>query len=91
MPISFLCQAFNVCQEHDYVPEMVFLLGRVGDNKRALSLIIERLGDVERAIDFAKEQNDDDLWEDLLRYSESKPGECIIYIDQPMRRGRELK
>lgn len=26
-----------------------------------------------QAIDFAKEQNDDDLWEDLLRYSESRP------------------
>ncbi|PWN54103.1 hypothetical protein IE53DRAFT_39224 [Violaceomyces palustris] len=66
-------KAYNICKEHDYVPEMVFLLGRVGDNKRAMSLIIERLGDVERAIDFAKEQSDDDLWEDLLRYSETKP------------------
>jgi hypothetical protein len=27
---------------------MVFLLGRVGDNKKALNLIISRLGDVER-------------------------------------------
>src|ERR1700753_1273014 len=26
-----------------------------------------------QAIDFAKEQNDDDLWEDLLRYSETRP------------------
>ncbi|TKY89184.1 hypothetical protein EX895_001715 [Sporisorium graminicola] len=66
-------KAYAICEEHDFVPEMVFLLGRVGDNKRALSLIIERLGDVERAIDFAKEQNDDDLWEDLLGYSESRP------------------
>ncbi|GAC74618.1 vacuolar assembly/sorting protein VPS41 [Moesziomyces antarcticus T-34] len=66
-------KAYAICSEHDYVAEMVFLLGRVGDNKRALSLIIERLGDVERAIDFAKEQNDDDLWEDLLGYSESRP------------------
>ena len=72
---------------------MVFLLGRVGDNRRALNLIIERLGDVNRvrsllksvqiafidfdisqAIDFAKEQHDDELWEDLLRYSETRPG-----------------
>lgn len=30
------------------MPEMVFLLGRVGDNKKALNLIISRLGDVER-------------------------------------------
>jgi hypothetical protein len=27
---------------------MVFLLGRMGDNKKALNLIIERLGDVQR-------------------------------------------
>ena len=26
-----------------------------------------------QAIDFAKERKDDDLWEDLLRYSESRP------------------
>ncbi|TDL13369.1 hypothetical protein BD410DRAFT_498748 [Rickenella mellea] len=45
----------------------------MGDNKNALNIIIERLGDVHRAIDFAKEQNNDDLWEDLLRYSETKP------------------
>ncbi|KAH9848839.1 vacuolar protein sorting-associated protein 41 [Lenzites betulinus] len=66
-------QAYNVCNERDLVPEMVFLLGRMGNNKKALNLIIERLGDVNRAIDFAKEQHDDDLWEDLLRYSETRP------------------
>lgn len=30
------------------MPEMVFLLGRMGNNKQALMLIIERLGDVQR-------------------------------------------
>ncbi|KAM0751555.1 vacuolar protein sorting-associated protein 41 [Meredithblackwellia eburnea MCA 4105] len=66
-------KAYKVCDGRDLVPEMVFLLGRMGDNKRALMLIIERLGDVQRAIEFAKEQNDNDLWEDLLKYSETKP------------------
>ncbi|KAL1748674.1 hypothetical protein HDZ31DRAFT_79534 [Schizophyllum fasciatum] len=66
-------KAYNVCRERDLVPEMVFLLGQMGDNKKALTLIIERLGDVNRAIDFAKEQNDHDLWEDLLKYSETRP------------------
>lgn len=77
------------------VPEMVWIRSREGDNKGALHLIIERLGDVHRvsynpncqshhyqadnflsslqAIDFAKERKDDDLWEDLLRYSETRP------------------
>ncbi|KAJ7499555.1 vacuolar assembling protein VPS41 [Mycena latifolia] len=65
--------AYRVCDERSLVPEMVFLLGRMGNNKQALTLIIEKLGDVHRAIDFAKEQNDDDLWEDLLKYSETRP------------------
>lgn len=56
---------------------MVFILGRMGNNKRALGLIIERLGDVERAIDFAKEQDDADLWEDLVSYSLDKPGKVV--------------
>lgn len=77
--------------------EMVFLLGRMGNNKQALMLIIERLGDVQRvsryemrlrrsglirvqAIDFAKEQADEDLWEDLLQYSETRPGMPLIHI-----------
>jgi hypothetical protein len=60
------------------VPEQVFLLGRMGDNMRALNLIIERLDDVNRAIDFAKEQNDDDLWENLFRYSETRPGTVAL-------------
>jgi hypothetical protein len=72
----------------------------MGDNKKALMLIIERLGDVQRvnnnkknkdkhkliifffcikAIDFAKEQKDDDLWEDLLTYSMDKPSKIFYY------------
>ena len=37
-----------MCKTKDLVPEMVFLLGRMGNNKQALTLIIERLGDVGR-------------------------------------------
>ncbi|CAO3637448.1 unnamed protein product [Cunninghamella blakesleeana] len=68
-----LKKAYNVCEKKDLVPEMVFILGRMGDNKKALMLIINRMNDVQRAIDFAKEQMDDDLWEDLLTYSMDKP------------------
>lgn len=41
--------------------------------KRALYLIIDRLKNVSKAIEFAKEQDDPDLWEDLLNYSMDKP------------------
>jgi hypothetical protein len=51
----------------------VFLYSKTGQTKRALYLIIDRLADVSQAISFAKEQNDSDLWEDLLDYSMDKP------------------
>lgn len=41
-------RAYRITKQRDYVPEMVFLLGRMGNNKQALMLIIQRLGDVER-------------------------------------------
>lgn len=66
-------KAYNICKSLDYVPEMVFLLSRIGDNKTALMLIIERLGDVERSINFVKEEKDPELWENLVHYSEDKP------------------
>ena len=78
---------------------MGYLLGKLGNNKRALHLLIERLGDVKKvikyfnldqrisnwlyikAIDFAKEQNDEELWEDLLKYSMDKPRKQRSLVD----------
>jgi len=66
-------KASQVCEERDYVPELVYLYSRTGQTKRALFLIIDRLADVSQAITFAKQQDDGDLWEDLLDYSMDKP------------------
>jgi hypothetical protein len=65
--------ASQVCEDRDFVPELVYLYSKTGRTKRALFLIIDRLGDVSQAIDFAKQQDDKDLWEDLLDYSMDKP------------------
>ncbi|KAL2193237.1 hypothetical protein P885DRAFT_45838 [Corynascus similis CBS 632.67] len=66
-------KAAQECEAHNYVPELVYLYSKTGQTKRALYLIIDRLADVSRAIAFAKEQDDPDLWEDLLTYSMDKP------------------
>jgi vacuolar protein sorting-associated protein 41 len=50
-----------------------YLLSKTGQTKRALYLIIDKLGDVSEAISFAKDQGDPDLWDDLLDYSMDKP------------------
>lgn len=36
-------------------------------------MIMEELGDVDKAIEFAKEQDDGELWDDLISYSIDKP------------------
>lgn len=47
--------------------------GRMGNCKRALQMIMEELDDVNKAIEFAKEQDDAELWKDLISYSIDKP------------------
>lgn len=66
-------KAAAACERANYIDELVYLYSKTGQMKRALHLIIDRLGDVSQAIAFAKEQDDPDLWEDLLNYSMDKP------------------
>ena len=47
--------------------------GRMGNTKQALSLITNELGNVDKAIEFCKEHDDSELWEDLINYSMDKP------------------
>ncbi|KAF1843921.1 vacuolar assembly protein-like protein [Cucurbitaria berberidis CBS 394.84] len=68
-----LNKATAECEKRDYIPELVHILSKTGQTKRALYLIIEKLSDVSFAISFAKEQDDPDLWNDLLEYSMDKP------------------
>ncbi|KAF2758213.1 hypothetical protein EJ05DRAFT_452890 [Pseudovirgaria hyperparasitica] len=66
-------KALRICEQRKYVPERIHLLSKMGQTKDALRLIISELGDVSLAISFVKEQDDTDLWDDLLTYSMDKP------------------
>lgn len=44
-------------------------------------MIMEELEDVDKAIEFAKEQDDAELWEDLISYSIDKPRRIQSLID----------
>lgn len=66
-------EACNICEMRQYTSELVYLLSKTGQTKRALNLILSDLNDVSQAIEFAKAQDDSDLWEDLLNYSMDKP------------------
>ncbi|XP_075442772.1 vacuolar protein sorting-associated protein 41 homolog isoform X2 [Ascaphus truei] len=66
-------KALEICHQRHFVEETVFLLSRMGNSRKALQMIMEELHDVDKAIEFAKEQDDAELWEDLILYSIDKP------------------
>lgn len=70
------------CEQHKYYDELVYLYSKTGQMKRALYLIIDRLRNVEKAIEFVKEQDDPDLWNDLLDYSMDKPSFIRALLEQ---------
>ena len=63
-------KAAAICEQRDLIPELVYLLAKTGQTKRALFLISD-LGDVSQAIAFVRENPD--LWDDLLEYNINKP------------------
>ena len=51
----------------------------MGNTKKALNLITNELQDVKKAIDFCKDHNDSELWDDIIRYSLDKP--CLYFFN----------
>lgn len=65
--------AIEICELNAFVDELIYLLGQVGENKKALTLILQELDDPKRAISFAKSQNDQEIWNIVLEHSFSRP------------------
>uniref|UniRef100_A0A672T8Y7 Vps41 beta-propeller domain-containing protein n=1 Tax=Sinocyclocheilus grahami TaxID=75366 RepID=A0A672T8Y7_SINGR len=72
---SMHCPLEKVCIKSSSASDVCFfsLSGRMGNCRRALQMIMEELADVDKAIEFAKEQDDRELWDDLISYSIDKP------------------
>ncbi|XP_064554035.1 vacuolar protein sorting-associated protein 41 homolog [Drosophila montana] len=65
--------ALAICKREEFYPEMVYLLGRMGSVVEALNIIIHKIKDIEMAIEFCKDHNDDDLWNILIDESTKQP------------------
>lgn len=59
-------------------------LGKAGNHRQALQMIITQLRDVKYAIDFCKEHNYDSLWKELIDYSLDKPSQCADVFYCPL-------
>ena len=76
-----MAEALDECSLKGMIPEKIFLLGRMGNTRAALELIMTELVDVEQAVEFCKEQDDPELWDDLIRYSLDKPPFIIVLLN----------
>jgi len=65
--------ALDECELRGMTPERIYLLARMGNTKAALNLIIRELADIEYAVNFCKEHDDVELWNDIINYSLDKP------------------
>ncbi|GJN01348.1 hypothetical protein PR202_ga18609 [Eleusine coracana subsp. coracana] len=68
-----LDKAYETFAQKEFVREQVFVLGRMGNAKEALSTIINKLEDIQEAVEFVMEQHDDELWDELIRQCLQKP------------------
>uniref|UniRef100_A0A8C4RUT3 Vacuolar protein sorting-associated protein 41 homolog n=1 Tax=Erpetoichthys calabaricus TaxID=27687 RepID=A0A8C4RUT3_ERPCA len=71
--LPFLRDSTHFFNAYHVVEMYFFFVCRMGNSRRALQMIMEELYDVDKAIEFAKEQDDAELWEDLISYSIDKP------------------
>jgi hypothetical protein len=68
-----LDKAYEVCTKRGLTRERVFILGRMGNSRDALALIINELKDIEQAVSFVQSQADEELWEELITQSMHNP------------------
>ncbi|KAK7262225.1 hypothetical protein RJT34_29788 [Clitoria ternatea] len=74
-------KAYEICIKRDLMREQVFILGRMGNSKQALAIIINKLGDIEEAVEFVTMQHDDELWEELIKQCLNKPEMVGILLE----------
>ena len=74
-------EALDECTMRGMIPEKIYLLARMGNTRAALELIMTEMVDVEQAVDFCKEHDDAELWDDLIKYSLDKPPFIIVLLN----------
>ncbi|XP_055377491.1 vacuolar protein sorting-associated protein 41 homolog [Condylostylus longicornis] len=62
-------EALDICKRESFYEEMVYLLERMGNTSEALNIIVQKLKDIDKAIEFCKRLGDSDLWSDLIKES----------------------
>ncbi|GAV52482.1 hypothetical protein ZYGR_0AG04730 [Zygosaccharomyces rouxii] len=82
-------KAIEICSQNaDAYNELIYLWSKVGETKRALSLIIDELNDPKLAIDFVKNLGDPELYDFMVSYSMDKPKFVKALLGSPDEFGK---
>lgn len=73
-------KALKICTDLKLIPEVVFLLTRMGNAKKALDYIINSMNDINYAVEFCQQHSDNELWEELFNHSLKNPEHIRILI-----------
>lgn len=68
-----LDETLTLCEQHGMYREAVYILERLGNMKEALSIILDKIGDIKLAINLVQAQNDRELLQDLVDSSMNNP------------------
>lgn len=66
-------KALETCRQRGLLEAEVFLLARSGNRREALRVILRNSRYIHQAIDFCKEHDDNDLWNDLIADAVKRP------------------
>lgn len=67
-------KAIEICSSQpDLYYELIYLWGRIGETKKALSIIVNQINVPSLAIDYIKSWGDVELWDFLIEYTIDKP------------------
>lgn len=82
-------KAIEICSKNNgSYNELIYLWSKVGETKRALSLIIDELNDPKLAIDFVKNLGDPELYDFMVSYSMDKPKFVKALLGSPDEFGK---
>ena len=67
-------KAIELCSTQDGLySELIYLWGKIGETKKALSIIVNKLNDPLLAIEYIRSWGDIELWDFLIEYTMDKP------------------
>lgn len=74
--------AYEICHSRKLIKEEVYVLYRMGNSQDALQLIIKELKDIPKAIEFARQHNDIELWNSLIDWALKSSSTTGDLLDQ---------